>query len=332
MKKLFALLLCLCCLLTAVACTEPEPQIPAADVTVRLAGLKGPTSMGLVKLMSEGEAGTSRLSYTSHIYTAADEITALLLKGELDIAALPANAAANLYQKSNGAIEVLAVNTLGVVCVVETGNTIQSFADLKGKTVHAVGKGTTPEYGLRYLLAQNQVDLSFEDIDFVWHSEATEILPLLKAAGEDESVIAMIPQPFVTAASVQVPGLRTALDLNEEWQKLDNGSAFVTGVLVARRAFVEENAAAVATFLTEYAASVSYAQTDLDGAAALVVQYGILEKAAIAKKALPHCSLTCVTGTEMKSMLSAYLQTLYDLNPAAIGGSMPDSAFYYTQS
>lgn len=337
MKKLFALLLVLCMLLlTLVACapagTTPDAggneggDAPAEKLTIRAAGMKGPTSLGLVKLMEDNAAGTSQNKYEFNIYTKADEITPKLIKGELDMAALPANAAATVYGKTDGAITVLAVNTLGVVYVVEKGDSVQSLTDLAGKKIYAVGKGTTPEYGLSYILSQNGMSIS--DLDIEWKNEATEILPLLKA---QENAIAMIPQPFVTAAQVQVEGLRVALSLNEEWNKLNNGSQFITGVLVARTEFVEKNPEAVAAFLAEYEASINYAKTETDAAAELVVKYGIMDAVPLAKKALPNCNLAFLAGADMKTALTGYLTTLYNQNPQSIGGSLPADGFYYVK-
>lgn len=323
MKKLFAVILVLCMLLgTLVACAPGSGT--EGELTIRAAGMKGPTSLGLVKLMEDAAAGKSQNKYDFNIYTKADEITPKLIRGELDMAALPANAAATVHNNTNGAITVLAVNTLGVVCVVEKGESVQSLADLAGKKVYAVGKGTTPEYGLSYILSQN--GMSIEDIDIEWKSEATEILPLLKT---QENAIALIPQPFVTAAQLQVEGLRVALDLNEEWNKLNNGTQFVTGVLVARTEFVQKNPGAVAAFLAEYEASINYAKTETAAAAELVVKYGIMDAVPLATKALPHCNLTFLSGAGMKTALSGYLATLYNQNPQSIGGSLPTDEFYY---
>ena len=333
MKKTVAFLLVLCMLLSAlVACTPavvPEgggETPPAEDVTIRAAGMKGPTSLGLVKLMEDAAFGHAQNKYEFNIYTKADEITPKLIKGELDMAALPANVAANVYSKTNGAITVLAVNTLGVVYIVEKGESVQSLSDLAGKKIYAVGKDTTPEYGLSYILSQNGMSIS--DLDIEWKSEATEILPLLKT---QENAIAMIPQPFVTAAQAQVEGLRVAISLNEEWNKLDNGSQFITGVLVARTEFVEKNPKAVGAFLAEYEASINYAKTETAAAAALVVKYGIMDAEPLAKKALPNCNLTFLSGAAMKSALTGYLTTLHQQNPQAVGGSLPADGFYYVE-
>ena len=326
MKKIISLLLVLVMMLGVFAACAPTEEPPAGgDVTVRIAGMTGPTSMGLVKLAEDNANGKAEGKYEiTTTYAKADEILPKLTRGELDMAALPANVAATLYKNGGGAISVLAINTLGVVNIVEKGDSIQSLADLAGKKIYAIGKGTTPELGLRYLLAQKGVN--YDDLTIEWKSQATDVLPLLKA---EENAIAMIPQPFATAACLQVEGLRVALDLNAEWNALENGSQFVTGVLVARRAFIEEHPEAVATFLAEYEASVAYAKANAEETAPLIVKYGIMDKEPLAKAALPKCNLTFIAGAEMKTVLSGYLQTLFDANPQSVGGEMPNDAFYY---
>lgn len=321
MKKLFALCLLLCLLVLPFAGCAEEPDTTG----VRVAAMKGPTAVGFAKMMQDASADDAAHDYDFSIYTAADEFTGRLLKGELDMAALPANVAAALYARSEGAIRVLAVNTLGVVSIVEKGESVKSLSDLRGKKIYAVGAGGTPEYALTYLLSQNGMTLS--DLTIEWRSAASEILPLLKT---EEGAVAMIPQPFVTAACAQVEGLRVAVDLNAVWQGLDNGSAFVTGVLVARRAFVEEHPQVVKTFLEEYSASITYAQENVADTAALLSQFGIFDlKQPVIEKALPKCNVTYLAGADMKAALSGYLGTLYTCNPQAVGGKLPDDAFYY---
>ena len=299
---------------------EETASAETADGALRVAGLKGPTTMGLVNLM----AGEDAADYDFAMYGKADEIVPLLVKGELDAAAVPANLAATLYQKTNGAIEVACINTLGVLYVVENGDTVNSVEDLKGKTIVTTGKGTTPEYVLRYILSENGVDPD-NDVTLDFYSEATEALAQLQAG---TSTIAMLPQPFVTSALAQVEGLRVALDMNEEWEKIA-GSKLVTGVLVARKDAVEADPARFAAFMDGYKASVEAANTDLEDTAALCEEYGIVAKAALAQKALPNCNIVFETGDEMKTDLETYFNVLYAADPASVGGQLPADDFYY---
>ena len=292
--------------------------------SVRIAGLKGPTTMGLVNLLPMQEDGSANLSYDLQLYGTADEIVPLLTKGELDMAAIPANLAATLYQKTEGAIQVMAVNTLGVLYVVEKGDTVQSVADLKGRTILSTGKGTTPEYVLRYILTQNGIDPD-NDVTIEFYSEATEVTAQMAVAGD---AIAVLPQPYVTSASMQDDTLRVALDLTAEWEKVCD-TQLITGVTVVRTAYAEEHPDVVAAFLEDYAASVDAANTDLDGTAALCEEQGVVAKAAIAKAALPECNIVCITGEDMKADVAGYAQVLYDADPASVGGAMPDDGFYY---
>ena len=299
---------------------EETASAETADGALRVAVLKGPTTMGLVNLM----AGEDAADYDFEMYGKADEIVPQLVKGELDAAAVPANLAATLYQKTNGAIEVACINTLGVLYVVENGETVNSVEDLKGKTIVTTGKGTTPEYVLRYILTENGVDPD-NDVTLDFYSEATEALAQLQAG---TSTIAMLPQPFVTSALAQVEGLRVALDMNEEWEKVA-GSKLVTGVLVARKDAVEADPARFAAFMDGYKASVEAANADLENTAALCEQYGIVAKAALAQKALPNCNIVFETGDEMKTDLETYFNVLYAADPTSVGGQLPADDFYY---
>ena len=324
----------------AVSSTEPasEPaateapaettETAAESAGIRIAGLKGPTTMGLVNLIAQAEAGQTAQDYAFTMYGAADEIVPLLVKGEMDAAAIPANLAATLYQKTGGALEVACINTLGVLYVVELGNNIQSVEDLKGATIVTTGKGTTPEYVLRYVLSQNGIDPD-KDVTIEYLSEATEVAARLTTPTTDSStIVAMLPQPFVTSVVAQSEGgVRVALDMNEEWQKVA-GSRLVTGVTVVRKEFAEANPDVMAQLMTDYAASVESVTTDLSGTAALCEQYGVVAKAALAEKALPSCNIVFETGDEMKTDLTAYLQVLYDADPASVGGALPGEDFY----
>ena len=349
MKKFLALLLALVLVLSLAACGQagsgssvpesssaageptPAPESeseaePVEPASYSIAGLKGPTTMGMVKLMDDAEQGLYDNTYTVTMYGAADEIVPLLSKGELDMAAVPANLAATLYQKLEGKVQVAAVNTLGVLYVVTTGNAeVTSVADLAGKTVYSTGKGTTPEYALNYILTQNGLDPA-KDLTIEYKSEATEVLSAMQTAGD---AVAVLPQPYVTTAQMQVEGLKVALDLTEEWNKVSPDSALVTGVLLARTDVIEANPAAFDQFLADYQASIEWVNASTADAAQLVAKYEIVPKAEVAEKALPACNITWLAGSEMKDKLSGYLQTLYDQDPASVGGAMPDDGFYY---
>lgn len=324
MKKKILLLLLAAALLLLPACGATAKGM-SAEGPVRIAGLKGPTTMGLVNLLDMEQQGSAALDYDLQLYGTADEIVPGLIKGELDMAAIPANLAAALYQKTKGGIQVMAVNTLGVLYVVEKGDTVHSMADLAGRTILSTGKGTTPEYLLRYLLEKNGLDPD-KDVNIQYCSEATEVTAQMAAAQKD--AIAVLPQPYVTAAGMKDPSLRVALDLTAEWDKVSD-SQLVTGVTVVRTQYAQEHPDVVEAFLQEYAQSVRTANTDLDRTAALCEQQGVVAKAAIAKKALPACNIVCRTGDEMQKDVSAYLSVLCAADPAAVGGKLPDEGFYW---
>lgn len=324
MKKKILLLLLAAALLLLPACGATAKGM-STEGPVRIAGLKGPTTMGLVNLLDMEQQGTAALDYDLQLYGTADEIVPGLIKGELDMAAIPVNLAAALYQKTKGGIQVMAVNTLGVLYVVEKGDTVHSMADLAGRTILSTGKGTTPEYLLRYLLEKNGLDPD-KDVKIQYCSEATEVTAQMAAAQKD--AIAVLPQPYVTAAGMKDPSLRVALDLTAEWDKVSD-SQLVTGVTVVRTQYAQEHPDVVEAFLQEYAQSVRTANTDLDRTAALCEQQGVVAKAAIAKKALPACNIVCRTGDEMQKDISAYLSVLCAADPAAVGGKLPDEGFYW---
>ena len=275
-----------------------DESASAEKTTIRIGGLKGPTSIGMVKLMEDDETNSTANDYDFTVAGSADELTPLLIRGELDMAAIPANLASVLYNRTEGAIQILAVNTLGVLYIVETGNSVQSLADLKGKTIYATGKGSTPEYTLLYLLEKAGLDPE-KDVTVEFKSEPTEVVALLKAQPE---AVAMLPQPYVTAAQAQVEGLRIAVDLNEAWEAAETGSKLLTGTIVVRREFAEANPEAIEAFVTEYRASTEFANENVSEAAQLVEKYGIAT-AAIAEKAIPYCNITCMEGAEMKAAM-----------------------------
>lgn len=298
-----------------------------AGTQVRIGALKGPTTIGLLHLMEEAEAGKTDDDYSFTMAVGADELTPLLAKGEMDIALVPANVASVLYHKTEGGIKVIDINTLGVLYMVSGNEAIGSFADLKGQTIYLTGRGTTPDYVLQYLLAENGIAL--EEVMLDYRSEAAEVAALL---AENPAATGLLPQPFVTVACAQNEALSVRLSLTEEWDKVqgENGSRLVTGVTVVRTEFLAENPEAVARFLEEHAASTTYAVSNPADTAALCVKAEIIAKEAVAEKAIPLCNITCITGEEMQQALSGYLTVLYEQNPEAVGGSLPDDDFYFT--
>lgn len=312
----------------SAAASEDHGSTPASaprteKTAVRVAGLKGPTSIGLVRLMEENENGSASNDYSFTIAGSADEITPKLIKGELDVAAVPANLAAVLYNNTEGELQILAINTLGVLYIVDKGGEVASVADLKGKTIYATGKGSTPEYTLRHILEKNGIDPD-KDVTIDFKSEPTEVVALLSGA---EKGTAMLPQPYVTVAEGKVEGLNTVIDLNEEWGGVEPETGIITGVAVVRKGFADEHPEAIKAFLTEYAASVEYVNANVEEASALVEKYGIVA-AAVAKKAIPKCNITFVSGEEMKNSLNVYLGVLYEANAKSVGGKLPGDEIY----
>ena len=295
----------------------------ASDDVLRVGSLKGPTTMGLVNLMSEVESGAKN-GYSFEMQSQPDVIMSELVSGKLDIALLPANVAAVAYNKTNHGVSAIDINTLGVLYCVTGDENIKSVKDLAGKTVLSTGQGASPEYVLNYLLEKNGVT----DCDVQFKSEATEIAALLK---QDPTKIAILPQPFVTVATAQNDQLKVAFSLTDEWKSVSPDSKLLTGVTVVRNEVLENRAAEVDQFIADHQASTEKAATDVDATAELVAKYGIIAKAPVAKKALPNCNIVAIAGDEMKTDLAGYLQVLFDANPKSVGGTMPDDDFYYLQ-
>ncbi len=300
-----------------------------AEDSVTVMALKGPTAMGMVSFMNEVDQGEiTEENYEFQIAASPDEVSPAIVQGTVDIAAVPANLASVLYQKTDGGVQVLSINTLGVLYLVGNGDTIQDISELKGKTIYASGKGATPEYALNYILKENGL-IPGEDVQIEWKSEHTECVAALT---EHPDEIALLPQPFVTTAQSKNSSLQVVLDLTDEWDKIqekNNGnSSLVTGVTIVRTEFAQEHPEVLKDFMEHYEESVSFVNSNTEEAARLIGGYDIVPEE-IAKKALPECNIVCIDGNEMKEKLSGYLAVLEQENPQAVGGALPADEFYY---
>jgi NitT/TauT family transport system substrate-binding protein len=302
---------------------EPSGTIEKTDINI--AGLKGPTAMGMVQMMDLAEQNKTANNYKYTIAGAADEISTGLVKGEIDIAAIPCNLASVLYNKTEGKIKLAGINTLGVLYIVETGDTINTVEDLKGKTIYSTGYGTTPQFTLNYLLNAYGIDPE-KDVTIEYKTEATEVAALLS---ESDDAVAMLPQPYVTTVMMNNEKVRIALDVAKEWDSVStDNSSVVTGVVAVRSEFLENNKAAVDAFMEEYAVSTAFVNENVEEAAVLVEKFNIF-KAAAAIKAIPYCNITLIRGEEMKEKVGGYLTALFNQNPQSVGGKLPADDFYY---
>lgn len=292
---------------------------------VRVGALKGPTSLGMLKMMEDDSA--KDVNYAFQVAGSPDEIAPKLVSGDVDIIAAPVNMGSVLYNKTQGKVRMLAINTLGVLYIGEKGESdIKSIADLKGKTIYATGKGASPEYVLNYLLQKNGLDMT-RDVTIEWKNEATEVLA---AAKTQDKAIVLLPQPYMTAAQTQIEGLNVALDLTKEWDKTGNGSKLITAGIFTTQKYIDEHPDQVKEFLEKYKTSAQWVNGNVDQAAALAQKYDII-KEGIAKKAIPYCNITYIDGDEMKKDAQGYLSILADANKEAVGGNLPADDFYYVQ-
>ena len=295
------------------------------DIVTNIAVLTGPTGMGFIKAWDDSDKGLSRHQYNVTAYSTADEITAGIVKGTIDVAAVPCNLASVLYNKTEGGISVAAVNTLGVLYMVSTGDTITSIQDVKGKTIYTTGQGTTPEYTLNYILSKNGLEPG-KDVTIEYKSEASEVAALMSST---ENTIAMLPQPFVTTVLMNNENASIALNMTEEWKKIDDSCELVTGVVIVRKEYLQKHEELFRDFLTEYKNSTSFVNGNVDEAAAMIEDHNLF-KAAVAKKAIPFCNIVFLTGKDMERAISGYLRVLFEANSQSVGGRLPDDNFYYS--
>lgn len=319
MKKTASLILALVLAFSASGCSEKKTEIGNEPVNITM--LKGPTGIGAVKLMEESEKNETDGNYNINVSAAADDAMAKIISGEVDIAAVPTNIAPLIYNKTNGNIEVLAVNTLGVLYIVENGDSIHTIEDLEGKTIYSSGQGAVPEYVLNYLLEKNNV----ENVNIVYMTEHAEVAAALADGRAD---IALLPEPNVTAVMMKNSEIRIAVDVNDEWKKT-NGSELAMGCIVAGKQFIDENKEAVDKFLKEYSESIDYVNNNVPEAAELVEKYGIMASSDAAVKAIPNCNIVYKEKDEMKTMLESFYDVLYKANPKSVGGEIPDTELYY---
>ena len=365
-KRLIAMLLCLALGIGMTACTKSDDRVentdtpaptptgtapaqttptvtpdPTPEATpdsgktpVRFAVLSGPTGVGAAKLLASNEAGSSKNAYEVTVATDNSEIAGKLISGDLDIACMASNVAANLYNKTGGGVQALCLSTLGVLYILESSQkgsapTVSSMADLEGETIYATGQGANPEYVLDYLLTQNGLDPE-TDVKIIWKTPAEIQAALLTG----EARYAMLPVPAATAAQIQAKksearDVHSVLDLTEEWNKVTPHGVLTMTTVVVRTAFAQEHPELVEAFLEEYGESIKFVNENVDEAAKLVVHFGIVPAEPIAKMAIPDCNLVFVTGEQMRDQIQGYYQVLFVADPAAIGGGIPDDAFYY---
>ncbi len=333
LKRILMIVLALVLVLSFAACSQEESkveptkvpsentdaeEIPTTPVDVRVIALKGPTGMGMAKLMEDG--------YEINLVSAPEDVSAEVIKGNVDIAAVPVNLAATLYKKTEGSVQIAAVNTLGTLHIVENGNTVNSVKDLKGKTVYFTGEGTTPEYTLRYILTKNGIDPD-KDLEIIYLSEHAELSAQMVSG---DVKLGILPEPFVTQTITKNADVRDAVDLSDEWDKVaENDSKLTMGCIIVSKEYAENHKEDLDLFLKQYEASINYVNGDVEKGSELVAKHGIIPAAAVAKKAIPGCNMKFMAGADMKSAAGGFLQVMFDANPKSIGGSMPDDAFYY---
>ncbi|MBO5111380.1 MAG: ABC transporter substrate-binding protein [Clostridia bacterium] len=325
MKKLLSLalaVLMLASILTLSACGDTiDPELD-----VRIMVLNGTTGFGMAKLISDDENDLTELDYDISVETDASNITYALLNGEVDIAALPTNAASVVYNRSEGGVQILAINTLGVLYLLSNGETVTDFESLRGKTIYAPAQN--PTFILKALCEANGLTVG-TDV-FIDNSYA-QPADLRTAVAAGKVSLAVLPEPMVTIATSANKSLTVALDLTEEWDKVYEPGSLVQGCVVVRTEFAEQNPAEVAKFLEDYEASIQFLTTNTAEAAKMIVEAGIFANEAVAAKAIPNCNVTYLDGKDMKAAMAKFLEIMHTVAPASIGNAIPANNFYYTK-
>lgn len=333
MKKLISILLTLVLVLSFAGCgaKDDSSSTPSdssttekLDVKVNIYGISGPTGVGLANLMDKAEKGNGNLKYNIALAANNDEIVAKIKNGEADIAAVATNLASTLYSATKGEVQVLAINTLGVLNVVTKGYEINSVADLKGLTIYSTGQGANPEYIINDILENNNLKVG-KDVKVEFVSQPQELIVKMK---QNEKAVVVAPQPVATNITANVPGAEIVINLNDEWDKFHK-EALTMGCIIVRKEFAQKNPKAIEIFLKEYKESIEKTNSDIEGTAALCEKYKIIAPAAVAKKAIPNCNVVYQDAELMKTNLSAYLKFLFDLNPKSVGGKLPSDDFYF---
>lgn len=337
MKKLLsivAIVLSITMLLTLTGCgnndtaSNPSSESNSSEEykaqDMHIACLKGPTGVGMAKLVEDAQNKKTANNYTFTIATAADEISGKIISGEINIASVPTNLAAKLHKKTNGKITMLAVNTLGVLSFLSSDESVKTMADLKGKTIYSAGEGSNPEYILKYILKQNNIDPE-KDVTIKFVSTGEQ---LSAAMISGQATVAMVPEPAATTVLTKKTTVKRIFTVNDEWEKVSD-SKLMMGCVVALDSYIENNKAAVDKFLEEYKASIAFANSNLDDTAKYCESYGIVPSAAIAKAAIPTCNVKYIDKDDMKNSIKGYFEVLLSFDAESIGGKLPDDKFYY---
>lgn len=306
---------------TAAPAPEAEPD---SDLEIKVYALNGTTALGMAQLMSRQKAGTTGMNYNISTHAAADAITGAIISGECAIAALPTNVAVKLYHKSSGKLQLLALNTLGVLYLLTPdGENITSLDQLSGKTIYLPGAGSNPEYITSALLSSAGVK--------EYHLDATSFPSpdaLVAAVAAGKAQYAVLPEPKVSAATAQNSSIKVALDLTAEWEKLNGEGTLVQGCLVVNTAFAKAHPTEIARFLSDYEQSVNFIREGSDEAISMIVDAKIIPAAPIAKKALPKCNICFIAGADMKPLMNTFCEKIFAADNSSIG-KMPDDGFYY---
>lgn len=336
MKKFsFCLVVVLVLSMLMVACSnetpnnQPEtPETPVQNiepVNVTIAGLKGPTSIGMIKMIDEKALQNDNYNVEYVQESAPDSLTGKIINGEIQISSVPINLASVLYNKTQGKVQLLAVNTIGNLYIVGTED-LNAISQLENKTIGMSAKGSTPDFAMNYILNKSGLEGKTELNYSLDHAT------LAQSVIAEDTKIALLPQPFATQTMLKNPNVKMLIDLNEAWNDASEGSSqLYTGCIIVNKEFAENNPEFISEFLNQYEQSVNWVLENQKDASVLVAKHEIMPDAALVEKAIPYCGITFKNAEEAKSGLNDFYKVLFDSNPASVGGSMPDDEFYFTK-
>lgn len=320
-KRISAAFLALLMLFSLASCADNGGETKPEETTsyvrenkTKLAVFNGVTSLGVAKLVKD-----RGYAYESSLYTDLSEVENLIKNGGADMAAVPVESAARLFNETKGAVKIIAVNNLGVLHLVTGDESIKTLADLKDKTVYATGKGTAYEHIMNFIFEKNAISPKVEYV-------ATEA-ELVTLAIEGKADICIIPEPYATKVVFENTKMKRVIDLSDEWNKFSE-APLVQGVIVARTEYIEQNPEYIEQFLFQNEISVNFLNENIDAGADMLYNGQYFSTFDLARECVPACNLYFMKGEEMK----AAVKVVYDVLPAELtGGTVSADGICFVQ-
>lgn len=295
----------------------------AEPLQLTVAGLKGPSSIGMLRMIESEPVFGEDVETEYQIVDEPQLMIARIMSGEADIAAVPINLAAVLYNKG-APYRLGAVTGDGLLHIVSSREDIGSVEDLKGKRIYCIAQGSTPEFVLRYVLEKSGIDPDTEvELDFSFDHVA--IAPQLIAGKVD---LAVLPEPFVSIVASKNPAVQPVIDLQQVWAELSGtGDTYPITATLVRNSLYREHPEALKAFFAAYRESIDWANANPAEAGGLAGKYMEMPAPIIAK-AMPRLNLRYQSPREARSRVEELYQVFHGFAPASVGGTIPGDEFY----